>query len=182
LSFEPEAANSAQCRAEKGASFPDKPARLPPELRSPDATITEVMAYRRRSERTVFRKLEKGVYRGHKNPDSTLVTWESAFADRERCLAQGRAFGAGCSFAAAGSSFARAGHLFDRQRELWGQIVQVQTSQSFEHDHHVGRGASAQCDERLVFRCPVPIFDRRNIGKFDDNHPIGSPIPLQYFV
>ena len=58
----------------------------------------------------------------------------------------------------------------------------VETSQSFEHNRHVGRGASAQCDERLIFRCPVPIFDRCNIGKFDDNHPIGSPIPLQYFV
>jgi hypothetical protein len=66
-----------------------KPASsLPPELRV-DATIPEVMAYRRESARTVFRKLELGIYRGHKNGDSRLITWESVIADRERCLAQG---------------------------------------------------------------------------------------------
>jgi hypothetical protein len=35
---------------------------------------------------------------------------------------------------------------------------------------------------RNAMTAPVPIFDRWNIAKFDDNHPIGSPIPLQYFV
>jgi hypothetical protein len=61
--------------------MPYKPAQLPPELRSPDATIAEVMAYRRESARTVFRKLEKGVYRSHKNGDTRLITWESVIAE-----------------------------------------------------------------------------------------------------
>jgi hypothetical protein len=47
------------------------------------------MAYRREGSRTVFRKLAEGVYKGHKNGDSRLITWESVIADRERCVAQG---------------------------------------------------------------------------------------------
>jgi hypothetical protein len=66
-----------------------KPAKLPPERSSLEATIAEVMAYRREGARTVFRKLAEGVYKGHKNGDSRLITWESVIADRERCVAQG---------------------------------------------------------------------------------------------
>jgi hypothetical protein len=65
----------------------------PAELRSPDATVAEVMAYRHESARTVFRKIAAGVYTAHKNLDNTLITWESVDADREACLARGRPAG-----------------------------------------------------------------------------------------
>jgi hypothetical protein len=61
----------------------------PAKLRSPDATIPEVMAFRRESARTVWRKIEKGVYRSHKNGDARLIEWASVIEDRERCVAQG---------------------------------------------------------------------------------------------
>ena len=61
----------------------------PAPLQSPDATIKEVMAFRKESQRTVFRKLELGICESHKNRDSRLITWESVIADRENCLAQG---------------------------------------------------------------------------------------------
>jgi hypothetical protein len=66
--------------------LPYKPAKL----RSPDATIPDVMAYRRESERTVFRKIADGVYTARKNRGNTLITWESVDADRGACLARGR--------------------------------------------------------------------------------------------
>jgi hypothetical protein len=68
--------------------MPYKAATLPPNLR-PDATIPEVMAYRRESARTVFRKLASGAYQSYKSGEARLILWESVFADRERCLAQG---------------------------------------------------------------------------------------------
>jgi hypothetical protein len=69
--------------------MPYKPAQLPPDRQSPDATIPEVMAYRRESARVVWRKIEKGVYRSHKNGDTRLIEWASVIEDRERCVAQG---------------------------------------------------------------------------------------------
>jgi hypothetical protein len=72
-------------QTEEGSSVAYKPAPLPPELRSPDATVAEVMAYRRESARTVWRKIAKGVYRSHKNGDTRLIEWASVFEDRERC-------------------------------------------------------------------------------------------------
>lgn len=65
------------------------PADLPPELRSPDATIPEVMAFRHESARMVFYKIQRGIYVSHKNRDRRLITWESVIADRERCLQLG---------------------------------------------------------------------------------------------
>jgi hypothetical protein len=47
------------------------------------------MQYRRESARTVFRKLETGVYRGRKNGDTRLIEWASVFEDRDRCIALG---------------------------------------------------------------------------------------------
>ena len=67
-----------------------KPAvNLPPELRSPDGTVSEVMAFRRESAATVFRKIRGGRYRSHKNGDTRLVEWASVIADRDACLALG---------------------------------------------------------------------------------------------
>jgi hypothetical protein len=66
-----------------------KPAQLPPELRSPDASISEVMAFRHESAATVFRKIRAGTYRSHKNGDSRLIEWASVLEDRANCLAAG---------------------------------------------------------------------------------------------
>jgi len=69
--------------------MPYKPVPPPAELGLPDATVSEVMAYRRESARTVFRKIASGVYQSYKNGDSRLIVWESVLADRERSLARG---------------------------------------------------------------------------------------------
>jgi hypothetical protein len=65
-----------------------KPALLPPNLRL-DATVAEVMAFRRESARTVFRKIGSGGYTSYKSGENRLILWDSAYADRERCLARG---------------------------------------------------------------------------------------------
>jgi hypothetical protein len=65
-----------------------KPAQLPPDLRV-DARVEEVMAFRRESSRTVFRKIASGAYKSYKSGDTRLILWESVLADRERCLALG---------------------------------------------------------------------------------------------
>jgi hypothetical protein len=64
-------------------------ANLPPELRSPDGTVAEVMAFRRESAATVFRKIRAGVYRSHKNGDTRLIEWASVLADRDACIERG---------------------------------------------------------------------------------------------
>jgi hypothetical protein len=69
-----------------------KAANLPPELKL-DATIPEVMAFRRESARTVYRKIESGAYRSHRNGDRRLIEWASVREDRERCIAQGHLLG-----------------------------------------------------------------------------------------
>jgi hypothetical protein len=68
--------------------LPYKPALLPPNLRL-DATVAEVMAFRRESARTVFRKIASGAYTAYKSGESRLILWDSVIADRERCLARG---------------------------------------------------------------------------------------------
>jgi hypothetical protein len=69
-----------------------KPANLPTELKL-DATIPEVMAFRRESARTTYRKIAAGIYRSHKNRDARLIEWASVFEDRARCIAQGHLLG-----------------------------------------------------------------------------------------
>jgi hypothetical protein len=69
-----------------------KPADLPPDLKL-DATIPEVMAFRRESARTIYRKIESGAYRSHRNGDRRLIEWASVFEDRARCIAQGHQLG-----------------------------------------------------------------------------------------
>jgi hypothetical protein len=69
-----------------------KPADLPPDLKL-DATIPEVMAFRRESARTVYRKIESGAYRSHRNRDRRLIEWASVFEDRARCIAAGHQLG-----------------------------------------------------------------------------------------
>jgi len=59
-------------------------------VQSPDATIPEVMAFRKESANTVFRKIHARVYEAHKNLDNTLITWKSVYADRDACLKRGR--------------------------------------------------------------------------------------------
>jgi hypothetical protein len=66
-----------------------RPANLPPERQSPDARVEEVMAYRRESARTVFRKLQSGAYRSYKSGDTRLIEWASVIEDRDRCLKLG---------------------------------------------------------------------------------------------
>jgi hypothetical protein len=70
--------------------MPYKPAVLPPDRQSPDATIEEVMSFRKESANTVFRKMAAGIYKAHKNLDNTLITWESVYAERKACLERGR--------------------------------------------------------------------------------------------
>jgi hypothetical protein len=67
---------------------PYKAAQLPADLRL-DATIPEVMAFRRESARTVQRKISNGTYKSYKNGDSRLILWSSVIEDRDRCIAQG---------------------------------------------------------------------------------------------
>jgi hypothetical protein len=70
-----------------------KPAQLPPDLRL-DATIPEVMAFRHESARTIYRKIEAGIYRSHKNHDGArLIEWASVLEDRDRCIALGHQLG-----------------------------------------------------------------------------------------
>lgn len=69
--------------------MPYKPAPPPAELGLPDATIPEVMAFRRESSRTVFRKIASGAYQSYKSGDTRLILWRSVLEDRERCLARG---------------------------------------------------------------------------------------------
>jgi hypothetical protein len=69
-----------------------KPAQLPPDLKL-DATIPEVMAFRRESARSVYRKIESGTYRSHKNGDTRLIEWASVIEDREHCIALGHQLG-----------------------------------------------------------------------------------------
>ena len=68
--------------------MPYKPAQLPHELKL-DATIPEVMAFRRESQRKVYAKLKAGLYRSHKNGGTRLIVWSSVLEDRERDLAKG---------------------------------------------------------------------------------------------
>jgi len=65
-----------------------KPATLPPELKL-DATIPEVMAFRRESARTVYRKIKSRTYHSYKNGDTRLIEWASVLEDRARCIALG---------------------------------------------------------------------------------------------
>jgi hypothetical protein len=69
-----------------------KPAELPPELKL-DATIPEVMAFRRESARTVYRKIAAGTYRSYKNGETRLIEWASVLEDRARLIALGPELG-----------------------------------------------------------------------------------------
>jgi hypothetical protein len=66
-----------------------KPAILPPERQSPDATIPEVMAFRRESARTVFRKIRGGIYLSYKSGDTRLIELGERLC-RPGCLPQTR--------------------------------------------------------------------------------------------
>jgi hypothetical protein len=66
-----------------------KPASLPPERQSPDARVEEVMAYRRESARTVFRKIRDGAYESYKSGENRLILWSSVIEDRKRCVELG---------------------------------------------------------------------------------------------
>jgi hypothetical protein len=54
-----------------------------------DGTISEVMAFRHESARTVFGKLRDRVYRSHKNGDTRLNEWPSVIEERNACIARG---------------------------------------------------------------------------------------------
>jgi hypothetical protein len=60
-----------------------KPAKLPPERQSPDATVEEVMAFRRESSRSVFRQIRDETYEGYESRERRLVPWSSVSSHRE---------------------------------------------------------------------------------------------------
>jgi hypothetical protein len=62
---------------------------LPPGRQSLDATIQEVMAYRRESARVVWRKISDGTYKSYKDGNKRLIEWASVLEDRDRCIALG---------------------------------------------------------------------------------------------
>ena len=64
-------------------------ADLPPGIQPLDLTVSEVMAVRRESAATVFRKIRDGRYRSYKSGDSRLIELASVLADRDACLARG---------------------------------------------------------------------------------------------
>jgi len=64
-------------------------AHLPDGLQRLDLTVPEVMAFRRESAATVFRKIRDGRYRSFKSGDSRLIELASVLADRDACLARG---------------------------------------------------------------------------------------------
>ena len=89
-------ASIAICFAEGGSRVPTEvpPYMLHAGSDEPRIRTINLVGMQRRgiSSKTieVVKKAYKLLYREHKNVDSTLVNWESVFADRERCRAQGR--------------------------------------------------------------------------------------------
>jgi hypothetical protein len=69
--------------------MPYKPAILPPSLRL-DATIGEVMSYRRESARTVFRKIASGAYQSYKSGESRLILWSQSSLTASAAWRKGR--------------------------------------------------------------------------------------------
>jgi hypothetical protein len=62
---------------------------LPPNFDPVDATVKEVMAYRRESYSTVRRKLRLGLYESYLDGDRRMIIFASVKADREQSIAKG---------------------------------------------------------------------------------------------
>jgi hypothetical protein len=65
---------------------------LPLDFNPVDATVKEVMAYRRESRSTVWRKMRAGVYASYRDGDTRKIIFESVKRDRERHIAAGPQF------------------------------------------------------------------------------------------
>jgi hypothetical protein len=63
---------------------------LPSDFDPVDATVKEVMAYRRESYSTVRRKLRLGVYESYLDGDRRMIIFASVKEDRERSISKGR--------------------------------------------------------------------------------------------
>ena len=62
---------------------------LPPNFDPVDASVQEVMAYRRESYSTVRRKLRLELYESYLDGDRRMIIFASVKADRERSIAKG---------------------------------------------------------------------------------------------
>jgi hypothetical protein len=62
---------------------------LPPDFDPVDATVKEVMAYRRESYSTVRRKLRVGRYQSYLDGDRRMIIFSSVKAERERSISKG---------------------------------------------------------------------------------------------
>jgi hypothetical protein len=73
---------------------PSKPfINLPPDFCPVDASIPEVMSFRRERRTAVERKLRDGTYQSYLSGNRRLIIFESVLRDRETCIARGPQLG-----------------------------------------------------------------------------------------
>jgi hypothetical protein len=65
---------------------------LPPDFNPVDATVKEVMSYRRESRSTVWHKMRARVYASYRDGDTRKIIFESVKRDREQQIAAGPQF------------------------------------------------------------------------------------------